>query len=115
MFRRRDTVKDRRANQARSFVARELLVEQIMEQVKTAYLDMKRSESDIQDNRKAVEYRRENFRINQERYKEQVATYVEVLDAERQLALSEGDYYISLMGYWINKAVLERNMGTLRQ
>lgn len=115
MFRRRDTVKDRRAGQARSFVAREQLVEQIMEQVKTSYLDMKRSESDIQDNKKAVEYRRENFRINQERYKEQVATYVEVLDAERQLALAEGDYYISLTGYWINKAVLERNMGTLRQ
>ncbi len=115
MFRRRDTVKDRRANQARSFVARELLVEQIMEQVKTAYLDMKRSESDIKDNREGVEYRRENFRINQERYKEQVATYVEVLDAERQLALAEGDYYISLVGYWINKAVLERNMGILRQ
>jgi outer membrane protein TolC len=115
MFRRRDTVKDRRANQARSFVARELLVEQIMEQVKTAYLDMKRSESDIKDNRDAVAYRTENFRINQERYKEQVATYVEVLDAERQLALAEGDYYTSLVGYWINKAVLERNMGILRQ
>ncbi|MDQ7783770.1 MAG: TolC family protein [Desulfomonilaceae bacterium] len=115
MFRRRDTVSDRRANQARSFVARELLVEQIMEQVKTAYLDMKRSESDIQDNRKGVEFRKENFRINQERYKEQVATYVEVLDAERQLALSEGEYYISLTGYWINRAVLERNMGMLRQ
>ena len=115
MFRRRDTVKDRRASQARSFIAREYLVEQIMEQVKTAYLDMKRSESDIKDNGKAVEYRRENFRINQERYKEQVATYVEVLDAQRQLALAEGDYYISLVGYRINKAVLERNMGILRQ
>lgn len=115
MFRRRDTVKDRRASQARSFIAREYLVEQIMEQVKTAYLDMTRSESDIKDNGKAVEYRRENFRINQERYKEQVATYVEVLDAERQLALAEGDYYISLVGYRLNKAVLERNMGILRQ
>lgn len=112
-FRRRDTVQDRRASQARAFVSRELLVEQIMEEVKISYLDMKRSESDIKDNRAAVEYRRENFRINQERYKEQVATYVEVLDAERQLALAEGDYYISLCGYWINKAVLERNMGIL--
>jgi outer membrane protein len=115
MFRRRETVNDRRANQARSFVARELLVENIMEQVKIAYLDMKRSEADIKDNRKAVQYRRENFRINQERYKEQVATYVEVLDAQRQLALAEGDYYISLTGYWINKAVLERNMGILKE
>jgi outer membrane protein TolC len=115
IFRRRETVKERRASQARTFVAREQLVEQIMEEVKNAYLDMKRSESDIQNNRAAVEFRRENFRINQERYKEQVATYIEVLDAQRQLSLAEGDYYISLVGYRINQAILERQMGTLRR
>ncbi len=90
MFRNRETVKERRATQARAFVNRELLVEQIMEEVKTAYLDMKRSESDIADNKKAVEFRQENFRINQERYKEQVATYIEVLDAQRQLGSGPG-------------------------
>jgi outer membrane protein len=113
LFRRRETVKEKRASQARAFVSRELLVEQIMEEVKTAYLDMKRSESDIRDNRSAVTFRRENFRINQERYKEQVATYIEVLDAQRQLALAEGDYYISLIGYRINRALLERRLGIL--
>jgi outer membrane protein len=114
MFRRRETVKERRATQARAFVNRELLVEQIMEEVKTAYLDMKRSESDIADNKKAVEFRKENFRINQERYKEQVATYIEVLDAQRQLAQAQGDYFISLVNYRINQAVLERRMGVIR-
>ena len=83
MFRTRETVKERRASEARAFVAREQLVEQVMEEVKLAYVDMRRSESDIGNNRKAVEFRRENFRINQERYKEQVATYIEVLDAQR--------------------------------
>jgi outer membrane protein TolC len=115
MFRRRDTVKEKRASQARAFVAREQLVEQVMEEVKLAYVDMKRSESDIQNNRKAVQFRRENFRINQERYKEQVATYIEVLDAQRQLSLAEGDYITSVIGYMTNRAVLERRMGTLRQ
>jgi outer membrane protein len=115
MFRTRETVKERRASEARAFVAREQLVEQIMEEVKLAYVDMRRSESDIGNNRKAVEFRRENFRINQERYKEQVATYIEVLDAQRQLSLAEGDYYTSLIGYRINKAILERRMGILRQ
>jgi outer membrane protein TolC len=114
LFRRRETVKERRASQARAFVAREQLVEQVMEEVKFAYIDMKRSESDIENNRKAVEFRRENFRINQERYKEQVATYIEVLDAQRQLALAQGNYYISIMGYKINRALLERRMGILR-
>lgn len=115
MFRRRETVKERRASQARAFVAREQLVEQIMEEVKEAYVDMQRSQADIGDNRKAVEFRRENFRINQERYKEQVATYIEVLDAQRQLSQAEGDYYISLIGYRINKATLERRMGILKE
>ena len=115
MFRRRETVQERRASQARTFVARELLIEQIMQEVKSAYEDMKRAESNIRDNRAAVEFRQESFRINQERYKEQVATYTEVLDAQRQLALAQGDYYISLIGYRINQAILERAMGILRQ
>lgn len=114
IFRTRETVKERRASQARTFVAREQLVEQIMNEVKSAFLDMKRSESDIQDNRKAVEFRQENFRINRERYKEQVATYIEVLDAQRQLAQAQGDYYTALIGYRINQAVLERRLGILR-
>ncbi len=113
-FRSRETVKERRASQARAFVAREQLVEDIMEEVKEAYLDMERSESDIFNNRKAVEFRRENFRINQERYKEQVATYTEVLDAQRELAQAEGDYYTSLIAYRLNRATLERLMGVLR-
>jgi len=115
MLRSRETVKEKRVTQARAFVSRELLVEQVMQDVKTAYEDMKRSESNIFDNQRAVEYRKENFRINRERYKEQVATYTEVLDAQRQLSQAEGDYYTSLCQYRINKAVLERRMGTLRQ
>ena len=48
IFRKRETVKERTASQARTFVAREQVVEQIMDEVKTAYLDMKKSETDIQ-------------------------------------------------------------------
>ncbi len=61
IFRRRETVKEKRVGQARAFVAREQLVEQIMNDVKAAYVDMKRSESDITDNRKAVEFRTEKL------------------------------------------------------
>jgi len=114
MFRTRETVQARRAAHARSFVSRQLLVEQIMNAVKEAYLDLKRYEANIFDTKKAVEFRRENFRINQERYKEQVATYIEVLDAQRQLAQAEGEYYISLIQYRISRATLERAMGVLR-
>ena len=64
--------------------------------------------------RQRLPNRKENFRINQERYKEQVATYIEVLDAQRQLAQAQGDYYVSLIGYKIGRAYLERRMGILR-
>jgi outer membrane protein len=115
MFRLRETSKERRVSQARTFVAREQLVENIMSEVKQAYVALKRSESDVVDNRKAVEFRKENFRINQERYKEQVATYTEVLDAQRELANAQGDYYTSLIGQRINRATLERKMGILKE
>ncbi|MEJ2718392.1 MAG: TolC family protein [Deltaproteobacteria bacterium] len=67
MFRTRETVKERRATEARAFVARELLVEQIMNQVKVAFLNMIRSERDIFNYRKAVEFRRENFQPRRSR------------------------------------------------
>ncbi len=114
MFRNRETSKERRVSQARTFVAREQLVENIMSEVKQAYVAMKRSESDVVDNRKAVEFRTENFRINQERYKEQVATYTEVLDAQRELSNAQGDYYTSLIGARLNRAILARKMGILK-
>jgi len=114
IFRTRETVKEKRASQARAFVAREQLVEQVMNEVKSAFLDMKRSESDIVDSRAAVAFREENFRISQERYQVQEATYIEVLDAQRQLAQAQGDYYTALIGYRINQAVLERRLGILR-
>ncbi len=114
MFRSRETVKERRATEARAFVAREQLVEQVMEEVKSAYVDMKRAESDVANYRSSVDYNRENFRINQERYQHRAATYIEVLDAQRQLSLAEGNYYTSLIGHRINQAILERRMGILK-
>jgi len=113
-FRQREGVKEKRASEARSFVAREQVVEQVMNEVKMAYLDMKSSESDIHNNRAAVHFRRENFRINRANYIDQVATYTELLDAQRQLSMSEGDYIVSVIGYLINRVVLERKMGILR-
>ena len=114
MFRKRSTVAERRTTEARTFVNRELLVETVMNEVKQAYEDMQRNYLNIADNKAAVEFQSENFRINQERYKEQVATYVEVLDAQRQLQLAQGNFYISICGFKINQATLERKMGILK-
>ena len=61
MFRKRSTVAEKRTTEARAFVNRELLVETIMNEVKQAYEDMKRSESDIANNKAAVEFRTEKL------------------------------------------------------
>ncbi len=114
MFRKRSTVAERRTTEARTFVNRELLVETVMNEVKQAYEDMQRNYKNIDDNKASVEFQSENFRINQERYREQVATYVEVLDAQRQLQLAQGNFYISICGFKISQATLERKMGILR-
>lgn len=114
LFRKRSTVAERRTTEARNFVQRELQVETVMDEVKQAYEDMERNYKTIGDNKASVEFQTENFRINQERYREQVATYVEVLDAQRQLQLAQGNYYISICGFKISQATLERKMGTLR-
>ena len=114
MFRKRSTVAERRTTEARTFVNRELLVETVMNEVKQAYEDMQRNYQNIADNKASVEFQSENFRINQERYREQVATYVEVLDAQRQLQLAQGNFYISICGFKISQATLERKMGILK-
>ncbi len=62
----------------------------------------------------AVRFRRESFRISRLEYEQQVATYVEVLDAQRQLSLAQADYHLSTAAYKINQATLERKMGILK-
>ena len=85
-----------------------------MNGVKQVYADLKRSESNINDTMDAVRFRREGFRISRLEYEQQVATYVEVLDAQRQLSLAQGDYHLSMAAYKINQATLERKMGNLK-
>ena len=58
-----------------------------MNEVKQVYADLKRSQADVEDTMDAVRFRRESFRIDRLEYQQQVATYVEVLDAQRRLFL----------------------------
>lgn len=114
MFRTKGTVLEKRASHDRAVVQRAQLVRDIMEEVKEAYLDLKRAESNIRAYRMAVEYRKESFRINEVRYREHTATYTEVLDAQRYLAQAQGNYYSALVNYKLNRAILERRMGILK-
>ena len=82
-------------------------------EVKKAYLYIQDSEKNIVVAEKAIEQAEENFRINEERYKEQIATSTEVLDAQTLLTQARTNYYNTLNVYNIAKAKLERAMGII--
>lgn len=114
MFRKRETVKERRVSQTRSQIKQGQVVDEIMEEVANAFTEMKRAASDIKSYSKEVELRRENFRVIESKYTQKMATYIEILEAERQLFQAEADYYGALIEHRIAVAELERKMGVLR-
>ncbi len=61
--------------------------------------------------KKSVESAEENFRISQERYREQVATATEVLDAQTRLTEARTNYTNSLVVFNLEQARLLRAMG----
>jgi outer membrane protein TolC len=58
-----------------------------------------------------VEQAKENLRITEERYREQVATSTEVIDARTLLTRTQNNYYNALNGYNLSKAALYRAIG----
>jgi outer membrane protein len=82
-------------------------------EVKSAYLSLLEAEKLIFVAKKAIEQAEENFRINQERYKEQVATSTDVIDAQTLLTKTKSDYFNALSEYNIALSRLERSMGVV--
>ena len=91
--------------------ALEYLKDRIALEVKNNYLTVREAEKKISVAEKAIEQAEENFRINQERYKEQVATSTDVIDAQTLLTRTKSDYYNALSDYNIAIAELERSIG----
>ena len=79
--------------------------------VKQAFLSMKAAEKNIKTVEKAIEQAKENYRINEERYKEQVATSTDVLTAQTLLTSTMNNYYTALYDFKIAKASLQKEMG----
>jgi outer membrane protein len=80
-------------------------------EVKEAFLNLKESEKNIFVAETVIEQAKENFRMNKERYQEQVATTTDVLDAQTLLTQAEKNYYHALSDYNIDRARLERAIG----
>jgi outer membrane protein len=85
--------------------------DQLMLEVKNAWLLVREAEKQVFVARETIEQAEENFRINEERYKEQVATSTDVLDALTLLTRAKSDHTQALSDYHIYQARLDRAMG----
>jgi outer membrane protein len=79
--------------------------------VKSEYLTLRAAYEAIGVARKAVVSAEENFRISTERYKEQVATSTEVLDAQTRLTQAKSNYTNAIAIFNVEVARLIRAMG----
>ena len=89
------------------------LINTITFEVKQDYLNMLQAEKNIATAEKSIEQAEENVRMNEERYKYQVATQTDVLDAVVLLAQAKVNYYGALSDFNVAKARLERAMGRM--
>jgi len=100
-----------RERQARNTL--ENIRDQITLEVKNAFLLLREAEKHIMVAKVAIRQAEENYRINEERFREQVATSTDVIDAQTLLTKTKSDYYNSLSEYNIAMARLERAMGVI--
>lgn len=87
------------------------LVEEIGLQVRQVLLELKTAETNIPTTKKAVEQGEENVRVSEERYKAQVTTITEVLDAQTRLSQARVNYYRALYTHHLASAQLMRVIG----
>lgn len=104
-------VKGKRSRVSQAELQKNKRLDNIYLEVKNAYLRTQEAEKAIVAVEKAIEQAKENFRINQERYKEQVATSTDVLDAQTLLSRTMTNYYNALYAFKLAKADLFRSIG----
>lgn len=81
--------------------------------VRRAWVNLRQVEKNIDVTRQAVEQAEENYRINEARYKAQLNTSTEVLDAQTLLSRARSNYYNALYDYKIAEMSLDWATGAL--
>lgn len=104
-------VKEKQSRLSQAQYQKTEILDNIRIEVKQAYLNTLESEKNITTAKKAIEQAKENFRINKERYKEQIATSTDVIDAQTLLSRTVTNYYKALYDFKIAKASLHKAMG----
>jgi outer membrane protein len=104
-------VKEKFSRLSQAQLKKKEITDNIELEVKTAYLRTQEAERAIKTVETAIEQAQENFRINQERYKEQISTQTDVLIAQTLLSRTMTNYYNALYAFKISKATLYRAIG----
>ncbi len=91
------------------------LTEQIRLEVQTAYLGLKETAERIRVTQKAVAQGEENLRLNQERYKEQVGTATDVIDAQTLLTKARVNYFNAHYDHQMAKAQMLWAVGGINE
>ena len=104
-------VKEKLSRLSQANYRKEDILDNIELEVKQAFLRTKETEKNITTVEKAIEQAKENLRITEERYKEQVSTTTDVLVAQTLLTETMRNYYNALYDFKIAKAVLYRAIG----
>lgn len=108
-------VKEKLSALAQARYQQDEIIDNIHLEVKQAYLNTKESEQNIMAVKQAIEQAKENFRISEERYKEQMDTSTDVLDAQTLLSKTMTNYYNALYDFKISKAYLYWAMGRAQE
>ncbi len=84
-------------------------------EVRKAYLTLQGAKEAIGVAEVGIKQARENYRITEERYRQNMTTSTEVLDAQTLLSQAQVNYYTALTKYNIAIAGLERATGVLAE
>ncbi len=87
------------------------LKSQVALEVRQALLNLTAARDRLLVTQKALEMAKENYRLNEARYKEQLATSTDVLDAEEMLTRARVNYINALADYHLAHAYLVYTMG----
>ena len=107
----RYSVRQKELNKHQLINTKKSIEDGIKLELKNAVLNLQETEKRIPAAKKAVEQGEENLRVSSERYKAQVTTSTEVLDAQTILTQARVNYYSALYDHHLAKAALLRAMG----
>jgi outer membrane protein TolC len=84
---------------------------QVLEEVRSALFDCQVAHKNIATAQKTLEQARENWRITDMQYQQQIATSTDILDARAFLTQADTNYFSAIYGYMNALAGLDRAIG----